>query len=59
MMLNVDIFSLIFFVNIWLVVDCEIFSAIDELENLAVDEEFFIEELQVLAYQLNSNYIHR
>lgn len=38
---------------------CEIFSAIDELEKLAIREKVIIEQLKVLADQLNDEYIDR
>lgn len=40
-------------------VDCEIFSAVDELEKLAVDEKLIIEELKVLAKTIDNDYVNR
>lgn len=48
-----------FFSNLLLIINCEIFSAIDELEKLAIDEGYIIEELSVLASRLDSNYVDR
>lgn len=39
--------------------NCEIFSAIDELEKLAYDEKIIIEEFQVFASDLNDDYVDR
>lgn len=38
---------------------CEIFSAIDELESLAHDEKFIIEDLEMMAEDLGEDYLIR
>lgn len=40
-------------------INCEIFSAIQELEKLAVNEKFLIKEFKVFASQVNDDYINR
>lgn len=40
-------------------VNCEVFSAIEELVKLALDEELLIKELEILAAQLNDDYLSR
>lgn len=40
-------------------VDCEIFSAIEELENVAANENALIFELEKLADQVKDNYLYR
>lgn len=37
----------------------EIFSAIDELEKLAYDEEIIIKELKVVAGEVKNDYLNR
>lgn len=40
-------------------VNCEVFSAIDELEKLAVSEKLITEELKDFAYLIESDYVNR
>lgn len=40
-------------------VKSEIFSAITELEKLVVSEKFLIDQLEILASQINHEYIER
>lgn len=54
--------SLLFYLYLSFVinqVDCEIFSAIEELENLAANENALIFELEKLADQVNDDYLYR
>lgn len=37
----------------------EIFSAINELEKLVVSEKFIVDQLEILASQINHKYIER
>lgn len=39
--------------------DCEIFSAIDELQKLAVNEKILINELRTFALEVNDEYVNR
>jgi hypothetical protein len=36
---------------------CEVFSAIDELDKLAVAEKVIIDELRILANEVNDSYL--
>lgn len=57
--MNVKLFAVAFFFIHFVTVDCEIFSAIGELEILAHNEHYFLEELQILAEQTCSDYVDR
>lgn len=54
-------FSLLFGVISLLIsrIDCEIFSAIEELEKLAANENILIDELAKFANQIEDEYVHR
>lgn len=39
--------------------ECEVFSSIDALENLAAYEKLIIEELQTFASQINDEYVNK
>lgn len=39
--------------------DCEIFSAIDELQKLAANEKILINELRAFALEVNDDYVNR
>lgn len=56
MKLNVEIFLII---SLLTSINCEIFSAIEELEKLAAVEQIIIKELQSFATQLNDDYVNR
>lgn len=53
--------SLLFYISSVIIEqsDCEIFSAIEELEKLAANEQVLIYELEKLANQVNDDYVHR
>lgn len=56
-MAEISILFLIF--SCIICIDCEIFSAINELEKLAEDEGKILEEFEILANELGDRYLNK
>ena len=60
MLLNVRKLFLTIFLNKFIVnVNCEIFSSIDRLENLAINQDLLIKELKYFANEVKDDYVER
>lgn len=59
MQIVVNLSFLLFIYLAFVEVNCEIFSAVTELEKLAANERIIFDELEILATQINHEYIDK